>query len=185
MSQIRTRPLGRKDLEAINDVIAEAVLAWPLPERMKRLTLPLLCYDEVDLGHFHAIGAYGLDRTLLPHGLFGIAVWDQDLLHGLYVRPQAQGHGIGRWLLESVASHARQAGIARLLVKAERVSAGYFQRQGLTAAGSESAYPYAFYLDTAVPATPRWRRPVGRPRRKPCSSLPSSTAGSASGRGSG
>jgi GNAT superfamily N-acetyltransferase len=161
VAEIQTRPLGTKDLEAINDVIAEAVLAWPLPERMKRLALPLLCYDEVDLLHFHAIGAYGLDRTVRPVDLFGVALWDQDALHGLYVRPEAQGRGVGRQLLESVASQARQAGIARLLVKAERVSAGYFQRQGLTVAGSEAAYPYAFYLDTGASALAP-ARPVAR-----------------------
>ena len=164
MAQIRIRPLGRKDLEAINDVIAEAVLAWPLPERMKRLALPLLRYDEVDLRHFHAIGAYGLDSTIRPVDLFGVALWDQDALHGLYVRPEAQGRGIGRRLLESVAAHARQAGFARLLVKAERVSAGYFQQQGLTAAGSEADYPYAFYLDTGASAHAA-ARPAARAAR--------------------
>jgi GNAT superfamily N-acetyltransferase len=152
VAQIRIRPLARKDLEAINDVITEAVLAWPLPERMKRLALPLLRYDEVDLRHFHAIGVVGLDRTVQHVDLFGVALWDQDALHGLYVRPEVQGRGVGRRLLESVATNARQAGIARLLVKAERVSAGYFQQQGLAAAGSEADYPYAFYLDTGASA---------------------------------
>ena len=164
MSQILIRTLGTQDRDAINEVITEAVLAWSLPERMKRLALPLLCYDEVDLGHFHAIGAYGYGRTARPTGLFGIALWDQDALHGLYVRPQAQGCGLGRGLLASVAAHAQEAGIRRLLIKAERVSAGYFQRQGLAAAGSESSYPYAFYLDTgAAPLVEVC--PVARPAR--------------------
>lgn len=135
----------------INDVITEAVMAWPLPERMKRLSLPLLRYDEVDLDHFCIIGAYTLDRTAKPVDLFGIAAWDQDALHGLYVRPEVQSSGVGRGLLDTVARRAGQAGIKRLLVKAERVSAGYFQRQGLATAGPEIPYPYAFYLSAIAP----------------------------------
>ena len=148
MQNIGIRSLGVRDLDVINDVITDAVLAWPLPERVKRLSLPLLRYDEVDLEHFHAIGAYALDRTVSPTGLFGIAVWDREALHGLYVRPEAQRCGVGRILLNAVVARARQAGIGRLLVKAERVSAGYFRQQGLAVAGPEAHYPHAFYLDT-------------------------------------
>jgi GNAT superfamily N-acetyltransferase len=149
MAVILSRPLGSKDLEVINDVVTEAVMAWPLPERMKRLSLPVLRYDAVDLEHFSAIGAYCLAGTVKPFDLFGVALWDDQALHGLYVRPEAQGRGVGRSLLETVAARAQQAGIPRLLVKAERVAAGYFQQLDLAAAGAESPYPYAFYLDTA------------------------------------
>ncbi len=152
MSEVRTRSLGKSDLKVINDVITTAVLAWPLPDRMKRLSLPLLRYDEVDLYHFEVVGAYALGSTVRPRDLFGVAIWDQETLHGLYVRPEAQGNGVGRALLDEVAARARMAGVARLLVKAERVSAGYFRRQGLTPAGSDTPYPYAFYLNTGTPA---------------------------------
>ncbi|TNF86041.1 MAG: GNAT family N-acetyltransferase [Gammaproteobacteria bacterium] len=151
MQNTNTRSLGVRDLDAINDVITDAVLAWSLPERVKRLSLPLLRYDEVDLEHFAAIGAYALDRKVRPVGLFGVAVWDRETLHGLYVRPEAQRRGVGRHLLRSVAAHARQAGVSRLLVKAERVSADYFRQQGLMAAGPKAIYPHSFYLETAAP----------------------------------
>jgi len=151
VSVVRIRSLRTKDLKVINEVITEAVLAWPLPERMKRLSMPLLRYDEVDLNHFEAIGAYAIDRVAKPLDLFGIAIWDAEVLHGVYVRPAAQRRGVGCRLLETVAVRARQAGSARLLVKAERVSADYFRQQGLAAAGPETPYPHAFYLDTAMP----------------------------------
>ena len=149
MSGIRARALGRRDLQVINDVVASAVMAWPLPERMKRLSLPVLRYDEVDLDHFSGIGAYSLDGLVKPFDLYGVALWDEAVLHGLYVRPEAQGCGVGRSLLDAVAAQARQVGISRLLVKAARASAGYCQQLGLPAAGPETPYPYAFYLDTA------------------------------------
>ena len=124
-------------------------MSWPCTERMKRLSLPLLRYDQVDLDYFNAIGAYALGGTLKPVDLYGVAIWDQERLHGLYVRPEAQRKGVGRALMQTVASSARRAGAARLLVKAERVSTGYFERQGLPAAGSDAPYPYTYYLETA------------------------------------
>ena len=150
VSQLHIRTLEVHDLEAINQVITEAAMAWPLPERMKRLALPVLRYDEIDLDHFDAIGAYASDHAGQLTRLLGIAVWDHHALHGLYVVPAAQRIGVGRSLLGSVAERARQAGIARLVVKAERVSASYFERQDLVAAGSESPYPYAYYLSTGI-----------------------------------
>ena len=148
MSLISIRSLGKRDLEAINAVITQAVMAWPLPERMKRLSLPLLRYDEVDLAHFDGVVARAPWQAENDPGLAGVALFDDEMLHGLYVHPEAQGRGIGRALLGAVCARASENGVQRLLVKAERVSAGYFRRQGLTSAGSESAYPHAFYLST-------------------------------------
>ena len=149
MSALALRPLCHQELDSINAVISEAMMAWTLPERMKRLSLPLVRYDAVDLDHFDAIGARVSDQS--ADELLGVALWDNELLHGLYVRPQAQGSGIGRALLDAVRIRARRAGVQRLLVKAERVSASYFRQQGLAAAGPESPYPYAFYLPTVAP----------------------------------
>lgn len=152
MTDVRIRPLGGRDLAAINGVVTDAVMGWPLPERTRRLALPVLRYDAVDLNHFEAIGAYALDGRAKPVGLYGVALWDSQTLHGLYVLPAAQRQGVGRSLLDGVSTRAGQAGIVRLLVKAERVSAAYFQHLGLAPAGADSAYPYAFYLHTAPSA---------------------------------
>ena len=147
---MRLRRLGHQDLVAINSVISEAVAGWPLPVRLIRLSLPLLVYDRVDLDHFSVMGAVQrVDEV--DAGLLGIAAWDDEVLHGLYVRPEAQGRGIGRALLGAVRAHARAAGVQRLLVRAERVSAGFFHGQGLPAAGSDALYPHTFHLQTAVP----------------------------------
>jgi len=151
MSALPIRPLRHQDLDSINAVITEAVMAWPLPERIKRLSLPLLGYDDVDLDHFEGIGAWASWGPAQDGALCGAALWDNEVLHGLYVRPQVQGCGIGRTLLDAVRIRARRAGVRRLLIKAERVSASYFRQQGLAAAGAESPYPYAFYLSTVAP----------------------------------
>ena len=38
---IRIRPVDETDLDALNRVIGAAVMTWALPERVKRLSLPV------------------------------------------------------------------------------------------------------------------------------------------------
>jgi GNAT superfamily N-acetyltransferase len=142
-------------LGEVNAVIGRAVLAWPLPERIRQLSVPLLQYDDVDVSHFQMIGAFLEGRDDLPRGLAGVAVWDENSVHGLYVHPLAQRAGIGRCLLAAIAGRARRSGIERLLIKAQRVSAGYFEHLGLADARSVSPYPNAYLFDTRLPLSPR------------------------------
>jgi GNAT superfamily N-acetyltransferase len=142
-------------LSEINAVIGQAVLAWPLPERIRQLSVPLLQYDDVDASHFRMIGACLEGSDGLPGGLAGVGVWDDESVHGLYVHPLAQRGGIGRCLLEDIAARASHAGIERLLIKAQRVSAGYFLHLGLADASSAFPYPNAFLFDTRFPLSPR------------------------------
>ncbi|MEM8769324.1 MAG: GNAT family N-acetyltransferase [Pseudomonadota bacterium] len=145
------------DLAALNAVIRSAVDSWVVPARMKRLAVPVLEYDATDLSHFRAVGAFvssetgvasDTDSAAVASILAGVALWDERQLHGLYVRSAWQGWGIGRRLLEFVRLEAGQAGSDRLLVKAQRVSASFFEGRGLERAEVGAAYPYSFYLAT-------------------------------------
>ena len=40
------------DLELINQVIDDAVMSWPLSERNKRLSVPVLRYDQQDFRQY-------------------------------------------------------------------------------------------------------------------------------------
>ena len=151
------------DLPAINDVVEAAVMAWPLPPRLRRLSVPVLRYDAADMADY---------ELLLGHRggqLAGIAAWcarpapgaaasglpAHALLHGLYVNPAQQRQGIGRSLQEAVARRAGEARLEGILVKAERVSREYFARCGYQTLPIEddppSAYPYRFWM--ALPRT--------------------------------
>jgi predicted N-acetyltransferase YhbS len=144
------------DLPAINDVVKAAVMAWPLPPRLRRLSVPVLRYDAADMADY---------ELLLGHRggqLVGIAAWcarpaaagaaspAHALLHGLYVDPTQQRQGIGRSLQEAVARRAVEARLEGILVKAERVSRDYFARCGYQTLPIEddppSAYPYRFWM---------------------------------------
>jgi hypothetical protein len=43
------RPATPADLDAVNRVVAQAMLGWSLPERVKRLALPSYLYQPHDL----------------------------------------------------------------------------------------------------------------------------------------
>lgn len=138
MTAITLRPATAADLDAINVVIERAVMTWPLPERVKRLTLPSYRYQSHDLDHLRIVVAEDAGRALL-----GVAAWEPAsardlpvgktglLLHGLYVDPDRQRAGVGSRLLDAAVSAAREQGFDGLLVKAQPAAEGFFLAGGL------------------------------------------------------
>jgi len=150
---LHTRLASREDLPALNEVIEAAVLAWPLAERVKRLSLPALRYGEFDLDD------YTMELVESEHRVVAVAAWCESadggglgphiLLHGLYVHPTAQGRGIGSALVRRSLQLARNRALAGLLVKAERVSAGFFEGLGFErlaeGVGPGATYPHRYW----------------------------------------
>jgi GNAT superfamily N-acetyltransferase len=148
------RVAQRDDLAAINQIITDAVMVWPMVERAKRLILPVLCYSENDFDYYKIL--LWIDNQQIV----GVAIWDAKrpietvkgyakLLHGLYVAPSSQGQGIGRALMAEVKARvtASDACLDGLLVKAERVSISFFEHCGLERMTilSMEEYPYQFW----------------------------------------
>ena len=140
----RFRTAGSEDLVAINQVITDSVMTWPMAERLKRLAINVLRYDVTDLAHFKAVVAQHQQEII------AVVVWDphtEELLcHGLYVTPEYQDQGLGQRLLEELYEVATSAGQTAIQVKAERVSCDYFAKQGFTRLPpvAENDYPYLF-----------------------------------------
>ena len=77
-------------------------MTWQLPDRVKRLSLPIYRYDSVDLDHLDI--ALAKDRR---QNIMGIAAWEQAdtkespaeskqlSLHGIYLDPLHHRQGIG------------------------------------------------------------------------------------------
>ena len=118
--------------------VSRAVMTWSLPERVKRLAMPTYLYGAHELDH--------LDMTLAEDDAghpVGVAAWEPAdlrdcpagqrglLLHGLYVDPVHQGHGVGSRLLDAAAEQGRSGGYDGILVKAQADAEGFFQRRGL------------------------------------------------------
>ncbi|MFT5099867.1 MAG: N-acetylglutamate synthase-like GNAT family acetyltransferase [Planctomycetaceae bacterium] len=125
------RPASLSDLDGINKLIELAVMNWPMPTRLKRRAVAVLQYDAVDLAHFTVFVCIRNDEIL------GVAALDlhhspeQGLLHGLFVLPIIQGHGIGKQLMQMAFDLAAEDHLVSVLIKAESVAAPYFHRLGL------------------------------------------------------
>jgi GNAT superfamily N-acetyltransferase len=147
-------PARAADLPALNALILQAIDGWALPARVKRLTGPSHCYDEIDLKTMHiaflpaedgqALGLVALETT----GVDEAPLQPAWRLHGIYVAPTAQKSGVGRALLAWVQETAQRAGVRALTVRAQRDAIGFFRALGfepLPATTQEPAYPHQFF----------------------------------------
>lgn len=137
LEEITIRLAGAQDLNELNRVVEQAIMSWRLPERVKRLALPSYRYSELDMQHMEILVAVEPNKALI-----GLAAWElsdkQDdldegpaiLLHGIYVLPKYQRHGIGSHLLGMVEETARSAGLSGILVKVQSDAVGFFRAKG-------------------------------------------------------
>ena len=72
------RPLDKEDIPGINTVVCAAVNAWPLSERVRRLSLPLLQYNEEDIKHYHFTGCFLTACTDTSRTLVAVVAWGVD-----------------------------------------------------------------------------------------------------------
>jgi len=157
----RLRTATAEDLAAVNGVIERAVLCWQLPERVKRLALPTYLYSQHDLEHLKLVVAEDSAQHVV-----GVAAWEPAsardlpteasglLLHGLYVDPEHQHHGIGRQLLTAALAAAREQGVDGVLVKAQADAEPFFLAQGLHRLESIDPardYPHRYWADASQP----------------------------------
>jgi len=143
--ELTLRPATAADLEALNAVVERAVLSWGLPERVKRLSLPVYRYQHADLSAYQILVA----ETAFGE-IVGVAAWEAlvpldappaVLLHGLYVDPGRHRGGVGTRLLEAVLDAARAAGQEGVLVRAQRDAEGFFAARGFQPVSDSEAPP--------------------------------------------
>lgn len=134
------------ELHAVNRVVSDSIVSWGLPERVRRLALPSLSYNETDLQHMTIILLTNSEQKGIA-----IAAWEEAsrseipencrgaLIHGLYVVPEYQQRGLGTRLIELVAK--RMAGLNNdgMAVRAWRDSLAFFRSRGFEPMHSETA----------------------------------------------
>jgi GNAT superfamily N-acetyltransferase len=143
-----------RDLHGINRVIAAAINAWTVSDRVKRLALPLYHYELADLEDLHidkAVDTQGIILGVIAWGAVGpqdtLGREGEALLHGLYVDPAFQGLGIGKTLFEYAKQRAGRGGYRGFIVKASKDAMGFFERLGsIREEHAPNAYPYLFWL---------------------------------------
>lgn len=164
---VTLRTASADDLPRINAVIERAIQIWDLPERVKRLSLPIYTYDPVDLSHLEVTVAEA--ESILGVGVWGLA-GERDapqrqggLLHGIYVDPAWHRQGIGTRLLEEAMVFACANELSGILVKAQRGAEGFFRARGwhaLPVLNPGRDYPYRYWCDVGK-ATPDHALSIG------------------------
>ena len=154
----RLRKATREDLKVINAVIEAAIMNWNLPERIKRLALPVYRYTAIDYQHLEIIVA-----EIEGNDIVGVAACEMAdatevpgkkalLLHGLYVKPEMQHRGIGSQLFRAIEELVLEHGCDGLLVKAQTDAVDFFvyhDMQQLESINPESDYAHRFWKPLA------------------------------------
>ena len=139
------------DLVAINAIIKRAVMHWPMALRVRSRVVSILQYNSLDMASYtffsakydeFIMGAIALDFEYNAND----RSCKELLLHGIYVEPAAQGRGIGRTLLDFAEGQAHEHNYNSVILRAERVSRGFFEQCGYTHSSPKTVddYPYVY-----------------------------------------
>jgi len=152
------RSATREELATINVIIEAALMNWRLPERIKRLALPIYRYTDVDFENLQIIVA-----EMVGKGLVGVAaceISDSEvpgqqalLLHGLYVRPEFQHEGIGSQLFNAIEALVPKYKCDGLVVRAHTDAVGFFEfhnMQRLESAEPKNDYAHRFWKPVSM-----------------------------------
>ena len=160
----RERP-NAETLGAINRVIEDAIMQWPLPARVKRLAAPSYCYTGVDVEHLTFQVARTTDQRVVgvvalePMTVRESPRAHHDLsLHGLYVAPDCQRLAVGTRLLDAALRETATAGAEGLLLKAQASAVGFFRDRGFCVLAKDDQMDYAHRLWKPVAAETERRR---------------------------
>ena len=137
-SEIRIRPATETDIHNINRIIEAAVMAWALPQRVKRLSLQIYRYNHQDFVHLGMVVAENCRQQIL-----GVAAWEEAdpldapeghralLLYGLYVEPSHHRQGIGRRLFNTAEAAVLAHDCHGIVVKAQQDATAFFESMGM------------------------------------------------------
>ena len=143
-----------RDLPGINRVIAAAISAWTISDRVKRLALPLYYYELADLEYLQierAVDSLGTIVGVIAWGPAGpedtLGREGEALLHGVYVAPAYQGRGFGKALLQHARKQAERCGYRGFIIKASKDAVRFFENLGGTREEhAQNQYPHLFWL---------------------------------------
>lgn len=153
MSSLNIAPATVDDLPAINQIISDCVMGWNLPDRVKRLSLSSYHYNEDDLAHqeiFKAVRNDEYDESVV--GVVALEAVNQSdsLLHGLYVKPEAQFGGVGKRLVDHALQRLSDQKRQGMMVKAQPDANAFFDKTGfsrLPVVNQQTDYPHRWWKE--------------------------------------
>ena len=123
-----TKPISPDERHVVNNLLGRSIERWQLAPRAKRLAASALAYRADDFKRMHFVGAFDFGSKLQGFASieFDANVSTRCELHGLYVDPIAQGHGVGSALLQHVIDEMLPGTVTSLEARAHRTSKFFF-----------------------------------------------------------
>lgn len=122
------KPISPDERHVVNNLLGRSIERWKLAPRVHRLAASALAYREDDFKRMHFVGAFDFGSKLQGFASieFDANVSSRCELHGLYVHPAAQGHGVGSALLQHVIDEMLPGNVTSLEARAHRSSKFFF-----------------------------------------------------------
>ena len=115
------------DVDAVHDFLHGSYWA----KGRSRMVVDLAMERSLAFGLLHGDRTIGFARVITDFAVVGV-------VEDVYVLPEYQGRGLGRWMLECLLSHPALAGIE--LYTASRKARGFYQALGFTPLGDPAEY---------------------------------------------
>lgn len=143
------RPARREDAPCLTALAVRAKESWGYDIAFMAAAMPDLTVTEGQLSSGYAWVAEA-DGQVAGFATLAISEADAgeaderdagrvgEILH-LFVAPEHQGSGVGRCLLRTVFDAARRLGLAQVSVESDPHAAGFYERAGMSRAGSASS----------------------------------------------
>jgi len=153
---VHVRDATTAELDELTRIARAAKAHWGYPVQWLDAWEPELTYDA---------------RTLDEHDVFvveragriaGVGSLSRDgdtaEIEGLWVAPDAMGHGVGRVLFDECVRRAKTAGATTLIIDSDPHAVGFYERMGAVRVG---AVPTAIEGRALPRLRLRWRRDAG------------------------
>ena len=129
MADLAIRPATPADVPALSDLIRRTVrlsntgdYAAPVVE--------LICANFAPDKVARRLATRAVFVCLEGNRIAGTIGLENDKLRSLFVEPGLQGNGVGARLVAHLEAHARQAGVAELLLSSSITARGFYERLG-------------------------------------------------------
>lgn len=115
------------DVDAVHDFLHGSYWA----KGRSRMVVDLAMERSLAFGLLHGDRTIGFARVITDFAVVGV-------VEDVYVLPEYQGRGLGRWMMECLLSHPALAGIE--LYTAPRKARGFYQALGFAPLGDPADY---------------------------------------------
>lgn len=128
------RPATIEDAGVLTDICKRSKAHWGYPRAYLDLWAGELTITEQKIAEYQTYCALDADGDIIGFGML-CADTPTGEIENLYVCPSAMGSGVGRLLMDTLKSAARNAGCTHLELDSDPHALGFYERMGAVKVG--------------------------------------------------